>query len=197
MGIQEAPTPKHWNFFLALEEDVFRLARYLEPTEANFTSYSLELARLLMAAASEVDVVAKQLCQEIDPDAKADGIARYRAVILAAYPQLTMAEAMIPKFGLTFKPWERWGTHSKPLWWEANNNVKHHRHTHFSEASLKHALNAVAGLFVLLLFFYRKEGQEGGLSPDPSIFRIGRPFVVDRLMYGPDVNLYKLAEQEK
>lgn len=101
MGIPEAPTPKHWNFFLALDEDVLRLARYLEPTEANFCSYSLELARLLMAAASGVDVVSKQVCQRIDPGAKANGIAHYRAVILAAHPQLTKTEVMIPKFGLT------------------------------------------------------------------------------------------------
>ncbi len=85
-------------------------------------------------------------------------------------------------------------TFQSPHWWQAYNKVKHHRDSHFHGASLKNALNALAGLFVLLLFFYRIEGQEGGLSPDPSIFRIGHPFIVDRPMWGPDVNLYLLDE---
>lgn len=72
------------------------------------------------------------------------------------------------------------------------NNVKHHRHTHFAEASLKYTLNAVAGLFVLLLFYYREEGQKGQLNPDPVIFRAGIPFRVDRVAWGPPAIVYQL-----
>ena len=65
-----------------------------------------------------------------------------------------------------------------------------------SEASLKHTLNAVAGLFVLLLFYYREEGQNGQLNPDPVIFRAGAPFHVDRLMWGPGANVYQLQPDD-
>jgi len=33
----------HWNYFLLLEEDVVRIARFIEPHQANFGSYSIEL----------------------------------------------------------------------------------------------------------------------------------------------------------
>ncbi len=193
MGIHEAPTPQHWNYFLALEDDVVRLSRYLEPTTDNFDSYSLELARILFAAASEVDVVAKRLCQDLNAEGNANNITTYKKEILAVHPQMVSAVVEIPRFGLTLTPWVQWKTDPSPLWWRAYNNVKHHRHTHFAEASLKHTLNAVAGLFVLLLFYYRNEGQNGQLTPDPTIFRAGAPFHVDRLMWGPGANVYQLA----
>lgn len=160
MGIHEEPTPQHWNYFLALEDDVVRLSRYIEFTTDNFDAYSLELARILSSAAAEVDVVAKQLCAKLDETAKADNISKYREIIQPAYPALVDALVLIPRFGLTLHPWEQWANGSKPFWWGAYNNVKHHRHTKFSDASLKNALNSVAGLFVLLLFFYREESQK-------------------------------------
>lgn len=193
MGIHETPTPQHWNYFLALEDDVVHLSRYLEPTTDNFDSYSLELARILFAAASEADVVSKRLCQKLKEKSKADNITKYKKEILAVYPQIVSAVVEIPRFGLKLTPWVQWETDASPLWWRAYNNVKHHRHTHFAEASLKHTLNAVAGLFVLLLFYYRDEGQAGQLNPDPTIFRAGSPFHVDRLMWGPGANVYQLA----
>jgi len=192
MGIHEAPTPQHWNYFLALEDDVARLSRYLEPTNDNFDAYSLELARILFAAASEVDVVSKRLCKKLNNKSKADNIKKYKSEILVVYPELVSAIVEIPRFGLTLTPWEQWGIEDSPLWWRAYNNVKHHRHTHFAEASLKHTLNAVAGLFLLLLFYYRDEAQNGLLSPDPVIFRAGSPFHVDKLMWGSMPNVYQL-----
>ena len=192
MSIHEAPTPQHWNYFLALEDDVARLSRYLEPTNDNFGAYSLELARILFAAASEVDVVSKRLCKKLNNKSKADNIKKYKPEILAAYPELISAVVEIPRFGLTLTPWVQWGIEDSPLWWRAYNNVKHHRHTHFAEASLKHTLNAVAGLFILLLFFYREEGQNGQLNPDPTLFRPGIPFRVEHQQWWPGANVYQL-----
>ena len=192
MGIHEVPTPQHWNYFLALEDDVVRMSRFLEPTTENFESYSLELMRILFGAASETDVVSKRLCRKLNSKSKADNITKYKKEILAAYPQLISAVVEIPRFGLTLTPWVQWETDTSPLWWRAYNKVKHHRHTHFADASLKHTLNAVAGLFVLLLFYYRDEAQNGLLSPDPMIFRAGAPFHVDKLMWGSEANVYQL-----
>ena len=156
------------------------------------------MARILFGAASEVDVVSKRLCQKLDPNSKADNITKYKSEILATYPRLVSAIVKIPRFGLTLEPWTQWNTDPSPLWWRAYNNVKHKRHTHFSEASLQHTLNAVAGLFVILLFYYQQEGGNGQLNPDPVIFRIGPPFNVDRLMWGegPGTNVYHLRPND-
>jgi hypothetical protein len=195
MGIQETKIPQHWNYFLALEDDVLRLSRYLEPTQHNFDSYSLELARILFSASSEVDVVFKRLCQKLNSQSKAASIGKYKQEILAGYPQLVSTTIEIPRFGLTLTPWERWGIDEKPLWWTAYNKVKHHRHTHFTEASLKHTLNAVAGLFIVLLFYYHAEGQIERLQPISSLFHTGSPFRIDRPMWGGISCFYSYEQQ--
>lgn len=192
MSVEEVQTPKHWNYFLALEDDVDRLSRYLEPTQNNFSAYSLELARILFGAASEIDVIAKRLCEQINENSCADNIVKYREEIVACYPQVTEVRVHLPKFGLTLNPWEQWGIKNSPFWWKAYNNVKHHRHTHFEEANLKNSLNATAALFVLLLFFYRFEAEQGHLNPDPRLFRVGTPFQIDKLFYAPHTFTYRL-----
>ena len=52
----------HWNYYLALDNDMARVSRFIEFNPANLQVFSLELAHLLFAASSEVDVVAKALC---------------------------------------------------------------------------------------------------------------------------------------
>lgn len=194
MGIHETQTPLHWNYFLALEDDVVRLSRYIEFTQANFSAYSLELARILLATASEVDVVAKQLCARLDPACQAGNIAKYREVIHSAFPILADTLVLIPRFGLTLNPWEEWRNNANPYWWKAYNNVKHHRHTNFADASLKNALNSLAGLYVLLLFFYREESKSARLMPDPVLFQVGTPFTIDYRAFGGPGTFYLLAE---
>ena len=103
------PTPQHdWNYFLALDSDVAQLSRYLEITPANFDAYSIELARILFAAASEVDVIAKGLCKKLDNDSKANNINKYREAVRLHYPQITNTLVEMPRFGLTLHPWQKW-----------------------------------------------------------------------------------------
>ena len=193
MGIHVGPVRHHWNYFLALEEDIVQMSRYLEPAAQNFTAYSHELARIIITAASEVDVVAKLLCKKTDPSNKARTIDGYRKAIVPVYEALPGAKVKLPKYGLLLNPWEQWGQSDKnPVWWKAYNDVKHHRDTHFSSANLHHAFNAVGGLFILLLFLYREEGRSGELSPDPVLFHPEAPFVVDYPFYGKRQALYFL-----
>lgn len=190
MENQEIRIPHHWNYFLALDDDIMRMSRFVELTEDNFKSYSLEMTRVLSAAASEVDVVAKQLCQKLDGASKADRINLYRSEIMAVHGEIAGAEVRIPKYGLTLHPWAAWKNYSSPVWWKAYTDVKHHRHTHFAAANLENTLNAVAGLFVLLLYFYPTEARHARLSPDPQLFRAGLPFYTDFPAWGPQVTMY-------
>lgn len=191
MAILESKTPTHWNYFLALEDDFLKLARFVEPTTSNFATHSLEIARVLFSAASEVDVVAKLLCRKVNAQSKASSIGKYREQLLGAYPELAAAQVKIPRYGLDLEPWSQWQVEDSPLWWRAYNKVKHHRDSHFVDASLKHALNALAGLFVLLLFLYREEAEQALLAPDPRVFRVSYPFLGERLAFGPDEFAYR------
>ena len=89
MGIQhESTTIPHWNYFLSLEEDIYHIARYIEFSEANYQCYSMELARLLFSASSEIDIVAKQYCKKINPQSRASNITDYKSEILNNDPNL-------------------------------------------------------------------------------------------------------------
>lgn len=181
VAIQTGPIEPHWNYFLALDSDLARLARYVEFSETNFACYSIEIARILLAAASEVDVVAKQLCEQVSPGCGADKIGPYRETLNAHLPAIASFEVVVARYGLNLRPWDEWSKTTGdrvPFWWTANNKVKHERHTHFNQATLKNALNAVAGLFVMLLYLYREQAQRAELDPSPSILNAHSRHVV-------------------
>lgn len=169
----------HWNYFIAIDTDTEKLARYIEFSSDNFTTYSIEMAHLLLTAASEVDVVAKILCKRHGSSSKAKKakkIHEYRKVLKRALPNIQRMNIVIPRYGLSLQPWEQWGSNENPNWWTAYNKVKHHRSTDFHRANLLYALNAVAGLFVMLLYLYKKEAEAGNLLPSPSLFRVDTEF---------------------
>lgn len=168
MAIRIQTIPKHWNYFLSIEEDVSALARWIEFHQDNFSCYSIQLARLLMVASAETDVVAKRLAAHIDKEANAQSINRYRDIIIRAYPKLPRAVVEMPRYGLKLKPWECWNRPERPPhWWTANNHVKHHRNDKFNEATLGHSLNAVSGLFLLLALYYGRKMRS--VQPAPQL----------------------------
>jgi hypothetical protein len=157
MSITATTSKLHWNYFLALEQDMEAVSRYIEFSDHNLEAkvYSIELAHLLFAAASEVDVVAKLVCNILDPNAPRGNIDDYRKVIKAKMPVLVSTQIFIPRYGLELTPWDNWKTEKNPDWWGSYNNVKHQRDQHFDQATLKNALNALAGLLALTFHFYR------------------------------------------
>jgi len=189
VAIEETQRLIDWNLFLSLEDDIARLSRYIEPTQKNFDTYSIELARVLLSACAEVDVTAKQLCIQLNAK-NAESINAYRETITSVYPQISDCTVIVPRFGLTLTPWSNWKQSQKPEWWGGYTNIKHKRHTHFSDANLKNVLNAVAGLFVLLLLLHKERAFEGKLSPDPQLFEAGPPFTVGRLMFEDRARTY-------
>lgn len=182
MVIKSQGIEPHWNYLLALDADLIPLSRYVEFDERNFDCFSIEIARILLAAAAEVDVVSKQLCKKLKRTSSADCIHDYRDEIGPVFPDIPSFKVQLPRFGLTLTPWGSWKNKgSVPAWWTACNKVKHHRATHYEQASLKHALNAVAGLFVIVLHLYEEGARQGGLAPRPQLLR------VDEQHYGGEI----------
>ena len=174
MGIEIGNSLVHWNYFLALEKDLENLARYVEFCKPNFACYSLEMARILFAAASEVDVIAKQLCKKINNNSVANNINQYRDEIKAVYTKLPNFKVTFPKFGLDLIPWLNWNEDDGiPFWWTAYNKVKHQRDTDFEKANLQNSLNSVAGLFIITLYLYKEKAENAEIFPMPSLLRAG------------------------
>ena len=173
MTIMTSGIEPHWNYLLALDSDMALLSRYVEFNTANFNCYSIELARVLLAAASEVDVVCKQLCKKVNSTSSAVNINQYRDELRVAFPELHKFKVLLPRFGLTLCPWEQWNDPAGvPHWWTSYNKVKHQRHDEFHRANLENALNAFAGLFVILLHLYRQEAELGELVPPPQLLQV-------------------------
>lgn len=149
-------TPRHhWNYFLAIEHDLQKAARYIEFCQDNFHTYSIELAHILLSASAEVDVVMKQLCELVAPGGNHQNINDYRQVITAHVANIVTEAVRIPRFGLQHKPWEDWEGPANPNWWTSYNRVKHQRNNYYAEANLQNTLNAVGGLLIITVYYYK------------------------------------------
>ena len=190
MTIQQSHSPLHWNYFLAIEEDIGKVSRFVEFSTENFSTYSLEIAHILLAAASEVDVVAKMVCQKINNNSQAKGITDYRNEIRPHYQHIENMTVLIRRYGLHLTPWENWQQDKSPDWWGDYNKVKHERNNHFIDANLKNALNSMAGLFVMLLYLYKEDAEQGLLIPNPSLFKVDEQYDGGIDILGSDLHFH-------
>lgn len=173
MIIKTSKIEAHWNYFLAIENDLDHLSRYIEFDERNWECFSIESSRILLTSTAEVDVVCKQLCKKLNPGYSAENINQYRYEIKQAFPEIPNFEVFLPRYGLNLKPWSNWNdVNGVPDWWTAYNKIKHHRDSEYHRANLKNALNSVAGLFVVTLYLYREKAIEGDLIPNPRLLRV-------------------------
>lgn len=164
----------HWNYLLAIEDDLERLSKFIEFDEQNFDCFSLEISRILLACGAEVDVVCKQICKNLNPSSSAWKIYHYQNEILPSYPAILDFQVLIPRYGLTLTPWSNWhSSENPPDWWTAYNKIKHRRDTEYHQANLKNALNAVGGLFVMVLYLYKDKAISGNLAPPPKLLNVG------------------------
>jgi hypothetical protein len=172
--IQTSKIEPHWSYLLSVERDLEELSRYVEFDQRNFETFGIEIARLLLACGAEVDIVCNQLCRKLNAASSASSINAYRDELVASYPSLPAFEVVLPRFGLTLHPWDEWNRQrGVPQWWTAYNKTKHERHTEYHRANLKNALNAVAGLFIVVLYLYREKAIMGELLPQPRLLRVG------------------------
>lgn len=145
--------PHEWRYFLAMEEDVERCSRFVEFDKENFGAHSIEFCRLLLAAGSEIDVLAKMICKHIQPGSNCGNINEYRNCIMSHYPRFATRDVEISRYQLTFHPWKEWASGTNPLWWKAYNDVKHERNNAFRDANLENMLAALSGYLVIVGYY--------------------------------------------
>lgn len=155
----------YWQFFIAVESDLDVTTRYVECSADNFATYSVGFAQIILSACSEVDVVSKLLCDRVQPNNDARNINDYRSILHSSYARLHDLEILVPRYNLSFKPWQSWATGTNPDWWTLYNKIKHERHNYFKAANLENALLSVSGLFCLVLYFYHEELRANVLQP--------------------------------
>ncbi|WP_051353734.1 hypothetical protein [Atopobium fossor] len=161
----------HWDYFLLLEDDLIELFKFVEPEQANFCTYSAQIAKLFLAVCSEVDVALKDLMRAHDESnpllAKKLNIEYYRNFVKANYAsEFEGSKVKFLRTELSIAPWAEWFDGDCDVsglgWWSAYNKVKHHRAEHYAEANLGNLLHAFSALFVVIVCIYRTELLNGG-----------------------------------
>lgn len=156
---------RYWNYYLRLEEDFYSTRNYVEFSEENFQTYSIEYLKLYLSICSEIDVVGKFLAKKLNPDFDSEN-----ANIKTWWPEISekltidnknLYEKEVNFAGISkpIKPWENFNdsNENSPMWWKTYNNVKHKRteedeSTHreyYTQANLKNVISAFAGLYIL------------------------------------------------
>ncbi|MGD1157930.1 MAG: hypothetical protein ABSA41_19190 [Terriglobia bacterium] len=187
MVIEARKIEPRWNYLLAIERDLAELSRYVEFDKKNFGCFSIEIARILLSCGAEVDVVCKRVCREINPKSAADNIHTYRTEIKPRFPGISEFQVLLQRFGLRLTPWDEWKkANGVPVWWTAYNRVKHERDSEYDKASVKNALNALAGLFVMNLHLLEAKGQLGELLPSPQLLSVDAGHIGGRSFGGYD-----------
>ena len=145
----------HWEYFLSIEADLAQCARYVEFNPDNLHTYSVEFARIIVAAGAEFDAVAKRLCRVIDSTKNPERINEYHPIITGKFPKFIDYRIHIPRFKLEVQPWKTWTSTAAPDWWSKSyNKIKHNRDEHFREAHLENAIHATAGLMTGIVYLY-------------------------------------------
>lgn len=142
-----------WNYYLSLEQDLSNTSRYIEP-QGQEDVHSFEFAKILILACTEVESVFKAICFEITKKQPTGNIGKYKEIILGNYPRIVEATVLVSRLDKNIRPFSEWSS-GKLAWWEAYQQVKHSRGTHFGQASYKNSVNALAALYIAILYLAR------------------------------------------
>lgn len=158
---------KYWNYYLRLEEEFYNTGIFVEFSEDNFGTYSIEYLKLYLSVCSEIDVVGKYIAKNFNLgfDSENASIKKWWEEIIE---KLKFENKYLYDFEVNFVdiktiiPWENFNypnnpNANSPTWWKTHNDVKHNRtetdqDTHkefFTQANLQNVISAFAGLYVL------------------------------------------------
>ena len=167
---------RYWDYYLILEKDFLETERFLAIDEVNFDSYSNEYIKQYQTICSEIDVIAKSFCKEIDSHFRGSTIDAYCKAIIDNNLDFASRIITLKNRNIKLTPWQEWrysietlsngNTRTlvvNPDWWKKYNKIKHTRTTINNETQLpyyklsnqKNILNALAALYQLELYYYR------------------------------------------
>ncbi len=157
----------HWHQYIALEEDLIRITRFIEVHDDNMATYSIELARLLLATCSQVEIVGKSVASVVGKEAK--NIRDIMLVLTESDPSLVNARVTIPRYSQESEPWRSWENQKAPAWWDAYNSTKHDEENALKQASLRNCIDAIAALLLLTLVLGHHRRVDA-FKPNTSLF---------------------------
>ena len=167
---------RYWKYYFMLEKDFLGTEQYLAIDELNFRAYSNEYIKQYQAICSEIDVVAKPYCKELNSNFKGNKIYAYCKCITDIYLDFANRRVNLQEREISIFPWKNWSyttelqsngkekvISNNPDWWQTYNKIKHNRTTvsnemqlpYYKLANQKNVLHSLAALFQLELYYFR------------------------------------------
>lgn len=202
----------HWEYYLALENDLINVEKFvtfdlgdnnlystLSCTDyGNSQCFSNEFIKQYQSICSEIDVILKTICNEINSKSTAENMCEYTTEILTIWPEIT-EQMVILNDAIKLQPFINWSITppSSPDWWSPYNKVKHNRISNYKKANLKNVLNSLAALYILEQYLARYIGVRDNVYDVPNdiskIFKMVN-FNTKNHVYGR--NQYPITEDE-
>lgn len=158
-----ATDPRHYvRAFLLIQQDVLELFSYVEPSDANLTTYSHRIQQLLMRSCVEIEANFTAIFLD-NGHFKSNGslnINDYK--LINASHRLSSFKVRVPGWKGTRKPFAPWETKQPLSWYRAYNKSKHNRHENFHLATFDALIDAYCGLNVLLSAQFHNEEYAPG-----------------------------------
>lgn len=149
----------YWKQYIMLEKEFTKTVKYVALDTINFETYSDAYMKLIIQIGSEVDIVSKALCKEINNASKARSIEQYQNDIVSCFPDFY--NVLVKSEMIDLVPWDSWKIPSSPVWWKEYNAVKHNRNDkedgvkeNYKYATLENTINALAGLYQIELYLF-------------------------------------------
>lgn len=152
----------YWQYFLKLESDFHATTRYIACSEINDTTCSIEFAQQIVCISTECEAIIKKICKIIEPKNQAVNMGHYKRTILKKFPKIHEAPVRLNSLDRTVHPFAEWNNSGGRLeWWNAYQDVKHHRDSNLEKANLKNTLHALSALLILELYLYAIVSSNG------------------------------------
>lgn len=162
----------HWEFYLDIESDLLRTAKYVDFCEDHRKVYSVAFARTLISASAEFEVVCKAVCETIKLSKKLPAQCKIHHLrdAMSIWDKDFQVAAVRTKSGrFIVRPFSGWFPDGQLSWWKAYNDVKHARHEKYLNGNLENALYSAAALFLMNVVLANRHGNID-LKPRSRLF---------------------------
>lgn len=171
---------RYWKYYLMLEQNFLDVEQYLAIDELNYIAFSNEYIKQYQTICSEIDVIAKSYCIELDGGFRGATINSYCKCITDNNVDFISRKINVRERNISLFPWKNWTyttqtqsngigkiSSNNPDWWTKYNKIKHSRTTidgetqlpYYKLANQKNVIESLSALFQLELYYFRKLQQ--------------------------------------
>jgi hypothetical protein len=159
--MDEATAANILRWYQGLEEKVEEFLKYIPPQNENMTTWSPQLATLIVEACAIIDSLlfyvtpSKVIIRGKEKDRDNLNILDYAELYSAKFAlprRKVIFLASPPSYRNPFDIWANQvsGSFSSPHWWIVYNDLKHDRIANFKKASMRTAIDALTGALLII-----------------------------------------------